>query len=228
MPARLSYKYQYILVSISHMFIHACMHCVPQDGPLQSPSVILCLEGRKLVALLPELSKTGEEQLHQTLPTEENLRALVEEHNGQLVDLRPGQGVMVQPRVWHAAVNAELCISVNASICSQANVLHVLLASLIWGIEKQGAFQKSGIYGPDFLALARDALHIDCVAASRLVYGQAGDARAELLDRLLLWSSVLQHLQQRPHITKPKCSAHWLKSATNMLEPALILMRGCV
>lgn len=100
-----------------------------EDYPLQAPSVIIVLTGRKLLwiapgpfrQLLSGCKKAAADLLYRSLCTidEDILQRLHASFGGQLLELVPGEGAVVPPCRVHAAFNLEPSISVNYTICSQ-------------------------------------------------------------------------------------------------------------
>lgn len=102
-----------------------------EDYPLQAPSIIIVITGRKLVWIAPgpfrqllsdrSCNKASADLLYRSLCTidKDILHRLHTSFGGQLLELVPGEGAVVPPCRVHAAFNLEPTISVNYTVCSQ-------------------------------------------------------------------------------------------------------------
>lgn len=231
LPCTFACMSSHVIVCILHNVFLLFSQCM-QDAPLQCRSAILCLHGRKMIALLPDVKGKVLQELHGKRPTAASLESMVKQHKGQLVTLSPGDGLIILPGVWHAAVNLEFCISVNTSVCYTDEVLPVVEASLALVVERC----EQQRFGAGFLHLISGYVRT-ALSDARALHGRLRESEhcpestsdvmacAKGLQCILLrWSAVLLLLQAHADVVRPKCTRAWLREHEGLITAAHVYL----
>lgn len=184
------------------------MPCV-QDGPLQAPSAILCLEGEKLLVLFDDLSDEEVGTIRARPPTVEHLTAMSKAFSGQLVTLRAGEGVFIHPGVWHVAVNLVFTVSINASMCAMPDVLDMLedTYSFVHANSHFKLFGSQLMSGPMSEALSHDCAKVEAAFQQYQQGGSsAGAVAKDAYTRLDRWHCLVTNLNLHPYTFADRCS----------------------
>eukprot|EP00877_Chromochloris_zofingiensis_P007293 jgi/Chrzof1/2817/UNPLg00735.t1 len=146
-----------------------------QDGPLRCASLLVVLEGRKLVVMSPNSDEPN--PLHKVTATlsalrDPSLQDRVKELRGKVVEVGKGEAVLIPAYWWHAVCNLEASMSINISYCKMDDTAAILTRSRHLFTASNGV-----LFGDGLLAWARDFTGHLCEALR-----EGGDSDAALFE----------------------------------------------
>lgn len=210
---------------------------------MQTRSAIMCLEGVKRVALWPHLRSSAQDDILRSPPTADSLSRLTESHQGSVVVLSAGQGVMVEPGVWHVALNDTCCISFNSSVCSEQEVYDMAVGTCQW-VSSPTRSKKSvpSMLGRGFWRVVSEAIDREAInAASAYKHmlqvlencsvQHMGAEYASLHASLTSWADFLMTLWDKGHMSPHKamgCSKLWLVQHQLTVKHGIAQVDECI